>query len=74
MKTDKQDFIDAVRTRGQTMADAEVGHRTTSLCHLGHIAIQLGKKLDWDPVKERFTNDKAANEFINRPIHDIRRS
>ena len=68
-KVDKQDFIDAVRSRGETMADAEVGHRTTSLCHLGHIAIQVGKRLEWDPAKERFTNNKEANELVSRPIH-----
>ena len=74
MKTDKQDFIDAVKSRGATMADAEVGHRTTSLCHLGHIAIQVGKKLEWDPVRERFTNSAEANGFLNRPIYAIRPS
>ncbi len=26
-KSDKQDFIDAIKTRGQTLEDAEVGHR-----------------------------------------------
>jgi predicted dehydrogenase len=70
-KSDKQDFIDAVKTRGQTLEDAEVGHRTTSLCHLGHIAIQTGKKLAWDPARERFS-DAAANRFLDRPIHQPR--
>lgn len=74
MKIDKQDFIDAVRSRGETMADAEVGHRTTSLCHLGHIAIQVGKRLEWDPARERFTNNEAANAFINKPVSRARRS
>lgn len=68
-KTDKQDFIDAVKTRGQTLEDAEVGHRTTSLCHLAHIAIQVGGRLEWDPEKERFTNNEAANQYIAKPIH-----
>jgi myo-inositol 2-dehydrogenase/D-chiro-inositol 1-dehydrogenase len=68
-KTDKQDFIDCVKSRGQTLEDAEVGHRTTSLCHLAHIAIQVGGRLEWDPDKERFTNSEAANEFIGKPIH-----
>ncbi len=74
MKTDKQDFIDAVKSRGATMADAEVGHRTTSVCHLGHIAIQVGKRLEWDPVKERFTNSEEANRFIHKPVREIRAS
>jgi predicted dehydrogenase len=64
-KSDKQDFIDAVKTRGDTLEDAEVGHRTTSVCHLANIAIQVGKKLEWDPVKERFTNSPEANAFVD---------
>ncbi len=68
-KTDKQDFIDAVKTRGRTLEDAEVGHRTTSLCHLGHIAIQVGKRLEWDPDNERFTNNEAANALVEKPIY-----
>ena len=68
LKSDKQDFIDAVRTRGKTLEDAEVGHRTTSVCHLGHIAIQVGKRLEWDPAKEKFTNSDEANAFVNKPI------
>jgi myo-inositol 2-dehydrogenase / D-chiro-inositol 1-dehydrogenase len=72
LKSDKQDFIDAVRSRGRTLEDAEVGHRTTSLCHLGHIAIRTGKKLEWDPARERFTNDEAANRWVKEPIRDPR--
>jgi len=68
LKSEKRDFIDAVKSRGQTLEDAEVGHRTTSLCLLGHIAIQIGKKLRWDPDKERFVNNNAANELIDKPI------
>jgi len=67
-KSDKQDFVDAVKTRGDTLEDAEVGHRTTSVCHLANIAIQVGKKLEWDPVKERFTNSPSANAFVDKWI------
>ncbi len=66
-KDEKRDFIDAVKTRGRTLEDAEVGHRTTSLCHLGQIAVQVGGTLKWDPVAERFTNSDAANELLHRP-------
>ncbi len=68
LKDEKRDFIDAVKTRGQTLADAEVAQRTTSLCQLGHIAIQVGHKLTWDPQAERFTNDEAANRLLGRPM------
>jgi myo-inositol 2-dehydrogenase/D-chiro-inositol 1-dehydrogenase len=68
LKSEKRDFIDAVKTRGQTLADAEVGHRTTSLCQLGHIAVQVGRKLKWDPDVERFINDETANRLLSRPM------
>ena len=65
--SEKEDFIQAVKTRRKTLADAEVGHRTTSLCQLAHIAIQTGKKLHWDPAKEIFTNSESANRLCHRP-------
>ena len=69
VKTDKQDFIDAVKTRGETLEPAEVGHRVTSLGHLGQIAIQLGGKLKWDPDREQFLGNDKANAMIDKPIH-----
>lgn len=73
-KTDKQDFIDSVKSRQDTLEPAEVGHRVTSLCHLGHIAIHLGQKLQWDPEAERFRDNEAANAYIDKPIHEPRRA
>lgn len=73
LKSDKQDFIDAVKSRGQTLQDAEVGHRTMSLCLLANIAVQVGGKLGWDPVKERFTNSEAANRWLAQPVIAPRR-
>ena len=67
LKHEKRDFLDAVKTRGQTLADAEVGHRTSSLGHLGHIAIQVGRKLKFDPDQERFAGDDEANKMLALP-------
>lgn len=69
MKTDKQDFIDCVKSREETLEPAEVGHRVTSFCHLGHIAVFLKQKLRWNPEKERFLDNEAANAMIDKPIH-----
>jgi predicted dehydrogenase len=69
LKSDKQDFIDCVKSRQETLEPAEVGHRVTSLCHLGHIAVHAGRKLRWDPEKEVFLGDDSANEYIDKPIH-----
>jgi predicted dehydrogenase len=59
-------FFDCVRTRRQPICSAEVGHRSASLCHIGVIAVRLGRKLQWDPAEERFVNDAEANEFLAR--------
>jgi len=67
-KSDKQDFIDCVKSREPTLEPAEVGHRVTSLCHLGHLAAYLGRKLEWDPDAEQFANDDEANALIDQTL------
>ena len=64
----KQDFLDCIKSRKQPVANAEVGHRSSSLCHLGNISMLLGRPLKWDPKKEKFINDAAADQMITRPM------
>ena len=59
--SEKRDFLDCVHSRGRTQGDAEVGHRNTSLCHLALAAIDLGRNLKWDPVRETVVGDPEAN-------------
>ena len=67
LRHEKTDFIECVKTRGRTLADAEVGHRTTSVCHLAHISIMLGgQALRWDPDAEKFIDNDAANRLTRR--------
>jgi len=61
-------FVDCIKTRKDPICNAEVGHRSASVCHLGNIAMLLGRKLKWDPVKERFTNDDEANRMVDRTM------
>jgi hypothetical protein len=68
LKSDKQDFIDAIKDGGKPLEDEQVAHRTTSLCHLGHIAIHSGQQLQWDPEGEKFVNNSAANSYLDKPI------
>jgi hypothetical protein len=32
-----------------------------------HIAMKLGRKVYWDPAKEKFKNDDEANGMLSRP-------
>lgn len=64
MRSEKRDFLDAVKSRKQPQYDAEGGHRRASLSHLALASIQLGRKLKWDPVAEKVTNDDEANKIL----------
>ena len=60
-----QNFIDCVRTRRQTITPPEIAHRATSTALLGGIALRLGRPLRWDPEKEEFVDDPAANRLLS---------
>jgi hypothetical protein len=64
----KQNFLDCIKSRKDPIASAEIGHRSASLCHLGNIAMLCDRKLRWDPAKERFIGDAAANSMLDRPM------
>ena len=38
--------------------------------HLGNIAMELGRRLTWDPEKEAFKDDAAANALRSRESRD----
>src|SRR5205085_10040314 len=59
-------FFECVRTRKAPIAEAEIGHRSVSVCHLGAISTRLGRKLQWDPQKEQFVGDDEANKMVAR--------
>lgn len=61
-----QDWIDAIKKRTRPISDVETGHRTSSLCNIANIAYELQRPLRWDPKKEQFIGDAAANMMLSR--------
>jgi predicted dehydrogenase len=61
-----ENFVDCVRSRKAPICPAEVGHRSASLCHLGVIAVRLGRRLTWDPAGEQFVGDDEAAGYLAR--------
>jgi len=61
-----QDWIDAIKKRTRPISDVEIGHRTSSLCDIANIAYELQRPLKWDPKKEIFIGDAAANMMLSR--------
>ena len=59
-------WLHCIRTRERSIADVEIGHRSTTVCHLGNIARWVERPLKWDPVAERFIDDDEANGYLER--------
>jgi hypothetical protein len=69
-KGEHDDFLQCVKSRKDPYFPVDIGHRVSSVCHLANIAIRLGRKLKWDPVKEEFIGDPAANAMLDRKRRD----
>ena len=64
MRSEKRDFLDAVKSRQQPQYNAEGGHRNASLSHLALASIALGRKLKRDPAAEKVVADDEANKLL----------
>ena len=65
-----RNFIDCVISREETIAPAEIGHRSITMSHLGNIAMKLQQDLDWDPVAEKFVGNDLANGMLARKMRE----
>jgi predicted dehydrogenase len=61
------DFFRSVRTRQDPASPIEAGQAASTLGNVSDIALRLGRKLRWDPTRDRFVGDEAANEMLSRP-------
>jgi hypothetical protein len=65
-------FLKAVRSRQHTDLTADIleGHLSAALCHLANISYRTGRKLAFDPQRERFVNDAEANALLTRKYRE----
>jgi len=66
----KQDFLDSIKTRKETIAPAEVGHRSISVGLLGEIAMLTGRKIRWNPDTEEIVGDPGASALLGRSYRE----
>lgn len=62
------DFYQAVRARRKFPLNEANGHRSCTIVNLAIIAIRLGRTLHYDPERELFINDAAADRLIHQPM------
>ena len=61
-----ENWIECMRNRRPPNAGAEIGHRSSVICHLINICRELARPLRWDPAKEEFIGDEEANRLRSR--------
>ncbi|MEK7675734.1 MAG: Gfo/Idh/MocA family oxidoreductase [Verrucomicrobiota bacterium] len=60
-----QNLVDSIRSRKPTLCDPEIAHRAMTICQAMNLSLRLGRKLNWDPVAERFDSEEA-NRMLSR--------
>jgi len=67
-KPQNTDFYNCVRSRDKFALNELNAHRSTTIVNLGVTALRLNRTLHYDPVKQEFINDDAANRLANQPM------
>jgi len=63
-----RDFLDGVKSRGRTRANADAACYAHIACHCANVALFLKRKVIYDPVKHVFPNDPEANRFRSEAL------
>jgi len=66
-KSQQGNWLDCIKSRKDPISPVEIGHRACTVSLVTHIAMKLGRKLNWNPDKEMFVNDSEANAMLSRP-------
>jgi predicted dehydrogenase len=61
-----KNFIDCMKDRKRPASDVEIGHNSMIACHLGNIALRLGRNIRWNAEKECIEGDTAAQKQVMR--------
>jgi hypothetical protein len=65
-----RDFLDCVRSRGRTRANADAACHAHIACHASNVALFLKRKVQYDPVKNEFINDEPANRLRSEALRE----
>jgi hypothetical protein len=62
-----QDWMVSIRTGRKPVMNIQAGVATANLTILGNLSLILGRKLQWDPVKQTIVGDDQAQRMMSRP-------
>lgn len=59
-------FIRAIKENKRAICDIDTAMQSDTLCQIAHIAVKTSRTLKWDSERERFKNDKGANDLLKQ--------
>lgn len=65
-----RNFLDCVKTRGLTRANADVACHSHITCHAANICLILKRKVKFDPQTSFFIDDEEANRLRSEAIRE----
>ena len=65
-----RNFLDCVKTRAQTRANADVACSSHIACHAANVALFLNRKVNYDPAKNEFIGDDEANRLRSEALRE----
>jgi len=65
-----RNFLDCVKTRAQTRANADIACWSHIACHAANVALFLDRKVRFDPATCEFINDEEANRLRSEALRE----
>ncbi len=65
-----RDFLECVKSRGRTRANADAACWSHIACHAANIALFLNRKVTFDPATTRFVGDEEANRLRSEALRE----
>jgi hypothetical protein len=65
-----RNFLDCVKSRGLTRANADAACHAHIACHAANVSLFLNRKLQFDPRKNEFIGDDEANRFRSEALRE----
>ena len=62
-----KDLLECSERRDRPRADISEGCKSTAMCVLANLSLQLGRSLTWDADKGQVVGDDQANQRLARP-------
>jgi predicted dehydrogenase len=59
-----RNFLDCVKSRKRPISDIEIGHRSTSACLLGNVALRSKERIVWDVANQQLVSGGSKAEKL----------